>query len=162
MSRGRAPAVVGLCTLLTFACGSTSTYVPREPNRIHPAKTGMGRSLDKNGQLYSMSSLSMDPLRIVAGDPAAEEHARIFIGRTRMAEGLLVLGVALLVPTAALAADNPAPGGPRAVMVAFASASMASFLAALMLPRLSRHHLYDAINVYNDNLSMRPDAGTER
>lgn len=148
------PALVAMGTALTLACSTAGSYSPREPGRIHFIKTSSGRALEKDGKLYSMSSLSSDPVKIVEGDPAAEEHARAFVGGTRTAEILLVVGGALALSAGIVAGASPEKG--RVAYTAMGCTAMASVLGAVMMVPLSRHHLYDAVNIYNDDLSMRP------
>jgi hypothetical protein len=150
--------LVAICATMSAGCGTAGSYSPQAPGRIHIVNTESGRALQKNGILYSMSSLSNDPIRVVAGDPAAEEHARTYVGRPRTAGVLLLVGGALLVPAAILGTREPQTTGYKGATMGFAFASMGAMLGALVLTVYSRHHLYDAINVYNDNLASHPGA----
>jgi hypothetical protein len=54
-----------------------------------------------------MSGFSNGHVEAVAGNPAAEEHARTFVHRSRVALVLYSLGVACLVGAIATHADEP-------------------------------------------------------
>jgi hypothetical protein len=155
-------ALVAICATVSAGCGAAGRYSPRAPGRIHIVKTESGRALQKNGILYSMSSLSNDPIRVVAGDPAAEEHARTYVGRPRTAGVLLLVGGALIAPAVLLGTREPETAGYKGASMGFAFASMGAMLGALLLTVYSRHHLYDAINVYNDNLALHPGGADSR
>jgi hypothetical protein len=155
-------ALMAIWATASAGCGTAGSYSPRAPGRIHIVKTESGRALQKNGILYSMSSLSNDPIRVVAGDPAAEEHARTYVGRPRTAGVLLLVGVALAVPAVVLGTREPQTAGYEGASMGFSFAAMGAMLGALFLTVYSRHHLYDAINVYNDNLALHPGAADSR
>ncbi len=155
--RGACALVTGCATLLA-ACGTAGSYSPQTPARIHIVKTEGGRALQKDGTIYSMSSWSSDPIRIVAGDPVAEAHARAYVTQPRWGWALVLAGAALYVPAGLLATPEPDHTGRRVGAVVLASTAGVALIVGALLAAGSRRHLYDAINVYNDNLAMPPAA----
>ncbi len=154
MTWGSVCALATSCATLLAGCGTAGSYSPQQPGRIHIVKTESGRALQKNGTIYSMSWLSSDPVRIVAGDPVAEEHARTYVARPWWGAALVLAGAALYVPAAALATGEPGHTGRKVGSVVIASTAGVTMIVGILLAASSRHHLYDAINVYNDDVAL--------
>jgi hypothetical protein len=149
MTVGRALPTIAVLAALSLGCASV--YTPREPGRIHVVKSGAFMALEKDGKTYATSGLWRDPIDAVSGNPRAEERARTFVSRTRLATVLMVIGAAGFVATfAALAAIDRSRVEQRAIPLGIAVGASGSLLAGLGVLATSRHHLYDAVNIYND------------
>jgi hypothetical protein len=150
MSSRKISTLVAICSALGVGCASS--YTPREPGRIHFVRTAGGRVLEKDGKRYGMSGLASDPILAVSGNPAAEEHARTFVSRTQTSGIVFLLGVAVAVPGLALNTTEPGHMDRKIAARGSAGAGMAAAMGALIAIVLSRHHLYDAVNIYNDGI----------
>jgi hypothetical protein len=145
--------LLAFCAAASVGCGSASSYTPQEPGRIHFVVTEKGRLLEKDGKLYSPNPLWSDVVEAVSGDPDAERHARSYRRRTWAVFPLAFLAVALLVPAATLNTTEPGHTAQRVAAGGCLVAGWTAFVLAILSPLMARHHLYDAVNVYNDNLA---------
>jgi hypothetical protein len=159
MMAPRAPLLVAACTALSVACGGVNSYVPQELGRIHFVMKDGWRVLEKDGQTYSASGFWGDTREAVAGDPVAEAHARKYVWQTRATGLMPLLALGLLIPAGALMTDEPGHTGQRVAAAGLATAGMTAFILALFMPQIARHHLYDAVNVYNDHVASRERGG---
>jgi hypothetical protein len=149
-----------LAALAALSLGCASVYTPREPGRIHLVKSGAFMALEKDGKTYATSGLWRDPIEAVAGNPRAEEHARTFVSRTRLATVLMLIGAAGYVATfAALAAIDRSRVEQRAIPLGIAFGASGCIFAGLGVLATSRHQLYDAVNIYNDEVSAGRPSG---
>ena len=155
----RFPLLVTIWATLSVGCATS--YSPREPGRIHVVTTAGGRLLEKDGKRYGMFGLSSDPIEAVSGNPAAEEHARTFVHRRRTGGALFLLGIATSVAAAALVADEPVDSDRRTAAVGIICASMVTALVSGLVAAFAQTHLYDAINIYNDDVSRGLTAGAD-
>jgi hypothetical protein len=155
MTWRRSPTLLVFCAALGTACGGTASYVPQEHGRIHFVKSEGKVMLSRDGKLFSMSAWSNAPIEAVAGVPAAEAQARSYHRQTWTSLIVAAVGGALIVPAVALGTNEPGHSGRRAASVGFGTAAMAALVTAMILPLQARHHLYDAVNIYNDELTLR-------
>jgi hypothetical protein len=143
--------------------GCATSYTPQEPGRIYFLTSGKGDLVfGKDGKTYRTEWTSSDILEAVSGNPAAEEHARTFVSRQRTAGVMVILaGVGLIVGYTLLYAGitgDPDRIDRRTTAIAGVSTllgSFASFIGGLTVGVTSEGHLYDAINIYNDDVSRR-------
>lgn len=156
MTGPRFPAVLALCGFLVSACGGSVGYLPQEPGRIHFVRNDNKNWLERDGKLYSMSGWSHGPTEAVSGNPAAEAEARSFTRKTWSSLILSAAGLILVVPSAVVWTDEPGHSERRTASIALAASAFVAFIAAMSMPMLARHHLYDAVNIYNDDLASRP------
>jgi hypothetical protein len=149
--------LVAICAALGVGCASS--YAPREPGRIHIVGTAEGHALEKDGRLYGMSGLSSDPVEAVSGNPVAEEHARTFVSRTRTSTALILLGIAGGCAGGALNTTEPGHLGQKIAARGTLIAAGVTVIVSLLALLPARHHLYDAINIYNDDVPQSGESG---
>jgi hypothetical protein len=161
----RALAPVLILAVLSMGCGTS--YAPREPGRINfVLTTGGEEALEKDGKRYKIGGFSGDLSEAVKGNPAAEEHARAYVRRERIATGLAILGggalgigylsFALLVGPYDSTAEGggPGPEARRTLMITMTSGLVVwavSLIGAGINYYAAEGHLLDAVNVYNDD-----------
>lgn len=133
--------------------GCASTYRSREPGRISFVLDGPGFALYKDGTTYSAGGLSSDPVRAVAGNPAAEEQARTFVRRSRLFWSIYTVAVGCLVTSAIVASNDPRQVERRDISAGFFTGAAAAFVASMIPAFTAPGHLYDAVNIYNDGLA---------
>jgi hypothetical protein len=142
--------------LPSLACAGT-TYMPRADGRISFTSSGSNVYLTKNGRRLESSIESLD--QAVAGNPAAEEHAR---QRGRELRTGLALDVGGLVAGFAglfvLAPSRNADGtmtdvsaGRGVVGGALVVGGLAAIFGAASYISSAQAHQWDAINIYNDS-----------
>jgi hypothetical protein len=153
----RFPTLVAIWATLSVGCASS--YPPQEPGRIHVVLAEGRRALEKDGKLYSMSWFSNDPIVAVAGHPVAEEHARTFVNRRRNAAVMILFGVASMLAGGALITNEPGHTGQRGAAIGIICVSELSLIGGLIAFSSTKPHLYDAINIYNDDVSRRRQTG---
>jgi hypothetical protein len=156
--RGLLRPVAASLAILSVGCGTT--YSPREPGRIYFAISRQDEILMKDGKKFSLSAFSGDLAEAVSGNPAAEEHARTYVRRQRIAGVLGGLGLAALVPAYVCWAESitGVPENRRSMEAAaslFALGFLVGIASAAIVGESGMGHLYDAINIYNDDLSRR-------
>lgn len=139
--------------LLVAACGCASTtYVPRADGRIAFGNDG----LYKNGQLYA----SGDVDQLVAGDARAEEEARSYRTDQTISGACSVVSVLAFVGGLVWEISAPPKDLPSA------APTLGLFVGAVVVDVVgsafssaARRHLFDAVNLYNDDLATgRPAA----
>jgi len=143
-------AAVIVSTGLVFA-GCATSYRPQDSGRISFVLDGPGISLYKDGQKFGASGLSSDPIRAVAGNPVAEDHARVFVQRSRLWAILSAVAVASLAT--AIAVNPSGHGEHRDISTALAVTGFASLIGGTVVAATGISHIYDAVNIYNDGSS---------
>jgi hypothetical protein len=154
----RTLASVLIAALVSMGCAST--YTPQEPGRIHFLAAGKGQLvLEKDGKTYESKWYSADLVDLVSGHPAAEEHARTFVRRQRIGGALTIVGVAgllvgyVLMATAITSDPRSIDRRQTAIVgVSTLLASCASLIGGLALGASGQGHLYDAVNIHNDDV----------
>lgn len=144
----RATAILLVSSIVSMGCATS--YRPQETGRISYVLDGPGFSLYKNGEKFSASGLSSAPVRAVAGNPLAEEHARTYVRRSRIAWTLYGVAIASLVAALSLNPDGHAQGDRRQAGLIFGISGFAALLAGAHVFMTAPSHLYDAVNIYND------------
>jgi hypothetical protein len=157
ITRALTPVVV--YAVLSMGCGTS--YSSREPGRIHYVLSSTGEeTIEKDGRIYKLSPFSGDLAKAVSGNKVAEEHARKYVHRQRVAGGLaIVAGIALIVAYIGVAESitGVPENRPRAAIIGYSSAlgAMAAVVGAGIVGETGMGDLYDAINVYNDDVRRR-------
>jgi hypothetical protein len=158
--RRRLAAVASAALLAEAACASTS-YPPRADGRIATTLEDGRPMLNKDGKSVPAGGAGL--AEMVAGNPAAEEHARTYTAGIHfgIAEQLIGLG-ALLGGSIVLAPRQDAMGMSESVSSERQVAGTVLLLAGLTAFVVSSFHLMsaqahfqDAINVYNDGVPPR-------
>jgi hypothetical protein len=144
----RTTAILLVMSIVFVGCATS--YRPQESGRISYVLDGPGFSLTKNGQEFGAGGLSSAPIRAVAGNPQAEEHARTFVRRSRIAWTLTGVAIASLVTALSLNQDGHAQGDRRQAGLIFGISGFATLLAGGAVFITAPGHLYDAVNIYND------------
>ena len=143
-------AIAIIVMLGIFQIGCATTYRSQEPGRVSFVLDGPGVSLYKNGERYSAMGLSSAPIRAVEGNQLAEDHARIFVTRSRIAWILYGIGLAALGTAIGLNPNGHAQGGQRTASVILGISGVTTVLAGGTVFMTAPSHLYDAVNIYND------------
>ncbi len=137
-----------LLTCATFV-GCASTHTPSEPGRVAITMETGGPTLMKDGKRYGML-FSNGPVEAVAGVPAAEEHARTYVRRTRTGLLLEALALGSLATAIAVVPRESGHDTRRDVAQGALVGGLALVVAAAVVIMTAPGHLYDAINIYND------------
>jgi hypothetical protein len=143
-------AFVALLVLSMLGCAST--YRPQDPGRISFV-LGPGIALYKDGTRYGAGGLSSDPIRAVAGNQAAEEHARTYVRRSRLAWSIYAVAVGCLATSVIVHPRDPGHDDRRNMAIGFGIAGFTALAASLIPALMAPGHLYDAVNIYNDGLA---------
>jgi hypothetical protein len=157
------------CTLFLFilalwASACTSTYQPRPGPRVSMVLVSGQPHLQRSGRLYPISLTGPELGAAVADNPRALAHVQTY--QQMSTQGLVAgLGGAVLMvvgPSIALATSMDDRGS---ISDAGAGAALGTFAAGIALYVMGmgwimqgQPHLYDAINVYNDDLEVAPRA----
>jgi hypothetical protein len=155
MTRRRSSTLLVFCATLSTACSGVAGYVPQEHGRINFVRSEGKVALERDGKLFSMSAWSRGPIEAVSGVPAAEAQARSYVRQTWSSLIVAAVGATLVIPAVALGTNEQGHAGRRAASLSFGLSAMAVLMTAMFIPQQARHHLYDAVNIYNDELSLR-------
>jgi hypothetical protein len=153
MNNRRKLALTAILTTLCFGCASS--YTPREPGRISIVGATGRPVLVKDGKTYGFTGFSSEPVDAVAGNPEAEEHARTYVHRSRIGVVLYSLAVASLVGAIATHSNEPGHTVRNEVADGTLIGSLGLLIGSLVFISTAPGHLYDAINIYNDDVSRR-------
>src|SRR6185436_19394949 len=161
MTSRRALAAVSAAFLAQAACASTS-YTPRGDGRIamileegHPALSKNGKTIPANGDGLEEA---------VAGNPAAEEHARDYshgmhlsLAENLIGLGAFIAGTLVVVPkTDAMGNDLPVSSERRTAGTILFVGGLAALIVSGFQGAAAQAHFTDAINVYNDGVAPFP------
>ena len=153
-------AVASAAFLAQAACASTS-YTPRGDGRIatiledgHPALSKNGKTIPANGDGLEEA---------VAGNPAAEEHARDYshgmhlsLAENLIGLGAFIAGTLVVVPkTDAMGNDLPVSSERRTAGTILFVGGLAALIVSGFQGAAAQAHFTDAINVYNDGVPPR-------
>jgi hypothetical protein len=152
-----------LAILAAWCLGCGTTYSPRESGRIHFLMSGTGEDvIEKDGKTYKVRGFSRDLALAVSGNPAAEEHANIFVSRQRVAIGLELLASAAILAGwvflySAITMDPTSIDRRRTAITSLSMFAIgaASGIGGGIVDATSRGHLEDAVNIYNDDAARR-------
>jgi hypothetical protein len=143
-----AAAMVGL------SCAST--YLPRAHGRLALAQRGSELVAYRDGQEISIGYMAGDLEEAVRGSARAEEMARSAHARMRNGVWLGVAGTLGLLGTGVFAQAMSAVDGPNPYAKAEAGVLLVSTVLAFVGGGLfdsGRARIYDAVNIYNDDVS---------
>ena len=161
MTSRRPLAAVSAALLAQAACASTS-YTPRSDGRIatilvdgHPALSKNGKTIPANGDCLEEA---------VAGNPAAEEHARSYshgvhlsIAENLIGLGAFIAGTLVVVPKKdAMGMDLPVSSERQTVGTILFVGGLVSLIVSGFQMATAQAHFTDAINVYNDGVAPWP------
>jgi hypothetical protein len=153
--------VASAILLAQAACASTS-YTPRSDGRIATTLVDGHPMLVKDGKMLTTGGAALT--EFVAGNPAAEEHARSYGSWSRLSfiEQLVGLGAIITAAIVATPTEKDATGNyvpvsqqrETAGTILFFSGLAAMIVAGVHMAS-AQAHFQDAINVYNDGVPPR-------
>lgn len=160
MDLRRSLAVASAALVAQAACASTS-YTPRGDGRIAVVIDDGSQYLMKDGQRFPVTPDGV--AHAVAGNPAAEEHARIYGQNMHlsMAEqlvglGAFVVGAIVATPSQDMAGnDLPVSRGRQIGGTVLLIAGLTAIIIGGVHVASAQAHYMDAINVYNDGVPPR-------
>jgi hypothetical protein len=164
MQMRRSVAVASAALLAQAACAST-TYRPRSDGRIAMGLEDGSQVLVKDGKTYPFGADGL--LRAVAGNNAAEEHARSYASDMHIALAEELIGLGALVAGAIVAAPREDANGNSISASSerqtaggiLAIAGLVAVIVAGVQVGSAQAHFMDAVNVYNDGVPARLPAG---
>jgi len=158
--RRRHLALASAALLGQAACASTS-YAPRPDGRIATTLEDGRPMLVKDGRSYPAGGASLKEL--VAGNPAAEEHARNYTSAMRFGIAEQLIGFGALIAAAVIAAPRqddmgmnlPVSNERQIAGSVLGIGGLALFIVSGFHTASAQAHFQDAINVYNDGVPPR-------
>lgn len=152
----RARAVVLVTQLAPTSLGCASSYVPRPGPHVALVQDGGTISYVREGVKYDGGIFGGDIEEAVSGSPRAEEYARAY--KTGMTTGfvLTMLGALGAVGGAVYMGDAASQtpisnSGVTTGTIVLISGIVVELVGAGIAAR-AQTHLYDAVNVYNDEV----------
>ena len=160
MELRRTVATAGVALLLQNACASTS-YTPRGDGRISTTIEDGRSMLNKDGRTLPAGGDALT--QFVAGNPAAEEHARSYAQAMRFSIAEQLIGLGALIAAGFVVAPSTdsmgvqhAPSSQRQVAgTILVIGGLATFVVSSFQGASAQAHFQDAINVYNDSVPPR-------
>jgi len=161
MTSRRPLAAVSAALLAQAACASTS-YTPRSDGRIATILVDGHPALSKNGKTIPANGDGLE--EAVAGNPAAEEHARSYshgvhlsIAENLIGLGAFIAGTLVVVPKKdAMGMDLPVSSERQTVGTILFVGGLVSLIVSGFQMATAQAHFTDAINVYNDGVAPWP------
>ena len=158
--RRRLAAVASAALLAEAACANTS-YTPRGDGRIATTLEDGRPMLNKDGKSVPAGGAGL--AEVVAGNPAAEEHARSYatgmrfgIAEQLIGLGALIAGGIVVAPRQDTAGMNLPVSSERQVAgTVLVVAGLTAFIVSGFHLASAQAHFQDAINVYNDGVPPR-------
>jgi hypothetical protein len=148
-------AGVFLFALLPIVQGCSSNYEPARSPHITTVVEGSSPVFVKNGERIGTTSFGGGLVGAMQDNPRAAAQARI--GRNLAIGGIVfdIVGLGSETAGLVLVAENNRPGQPdhsNTVPWALAIGGVASVVVGTVLLLASPPHIYDAVNIYNDDL----------
>ena len=148
--------IAPVALVLVANLGCSTTYLPKAGPRLSVGLEGGMPTYFRDGQRFEGGMLGGDIDKAVAGNPAAEEHARTF--KTRMRGGyIMMMGALVLLGGSFYTMQQGVIGGDDRTRSTYFQATMGLLSGALVLDIIglvmvmtAQPHLWDAINIYND------------
>jgi len=161
MTSRRPLAAVSAALLAQAACASTS-YTPRSDGRIATILVDGHPALSKNGKTIPANGDGLE--EAVAGNPAAEEHARSYshgvhlsIAENLIGLGAFIAGTLVVVPKKdAMGIDQPVSSERQTVGTILFVGGLVSLIVSGFQMATAQAHFTDAINAYNDGVAPWP------
>jgi hypothetical protein len=154
------PLAVGSTLLLAQAGCASTTYTPRSDGRIWTIVDGGSDTLVKDGQHFPARAEGLK--RAVAGNPAAEEHARSYnfgmnlsLAEYLVGLGAVVTGFILQSSPTEMGMQQPISEGRVVGGVLVGIAGLGLMVVSIFQVVAARTHFQDAINIYNDGVPPR-------
>jgi hypothetical protein len=153
-------AFIGLLGLVLMQ-GCSSSYEPARSPRIETVIEGGQPTFVKDGVHFGSPVWGTGLVDAVQGQPQAEHHARV--GRNLIVGGFVLdlFGLGSEIGAVAVAAHEDKEHGdelPSGLVVGLVVGGVAAALAGSVMMIAGQPHVYDAINIYNDSVEVRPSA----
>lgn len=134
--------------------GCTSTYIPRQGPRVSMVMQGGTIGFVRDGRLYRGGAFGGQLMQAVAGNEAALTHARTYRNLTAagFATSMGGLAVVLIGDLLWVAASSGSGRTSATGLFAILGVGLSLDLVGLVMSLSAMPHMYDAINVYNDDL----------
>lgn len=158
MQQVRVRAVALVALLAPTSLGCASSYVPRPGPHVALVQDGGTISYVRDGVKYDGGIFGGDIEEAVTGSQRAEEYAREYKGGLTTGFVMTMVGVVGFVGGAGLmgaeAAQTPtSDSGVTTAAIVMVSGLVLELVGAGIAAR-AQTHLYDAVNVYNDDVDM--------
>lgn len=158
--RRRLAAVASAALLAEAACANTS-YAPRGDGRIATTLEDGRPMLNKDGKSVPAGGAGL--AEVVAGNPAAEEHARSYASGMRFGIAEQLIGLGALIAGGIVAAPRqdtagmnlPVSSERQVAGTVLVVAGLTAFIVSGFHLASAQAHFQDAINVYNDGVPPR-------
>lgn len=163
------PVLAAILAILDAGCATN--HSPRESGRIHFVLNSQGEeSLEKDGQRYPIGGFLGGQLpEAVKGHAVAEQRAREYVFHKETSSIYATLsGIALVATVFCLIGmtAEPAGGAPeeqprdnrgtlKVAMGISGVVGIAALVGAVIHGEAAQRNLYDAINIYNDDVAGR-------
>jgi hypothetical protein len=144
--------VLATSTSLVTACATS--YYPQSP-RVAVVRGEFNRGLVKNGEYYPGGLFGGRVEDAVRGVPAAEAHAETYAGLSTAGSLCIVGGEALGIAASVVSATAKPGDAKNDTQIGLIVASGVAFVTGIVLHLMSESHLYDAANIYNDEMDRR-------
>jgi len=157
----RRPLAVASAALLAQAACASTSYTPRGDGRIATTLEDGRPMLVKDGKALPAGGAALT--EFVAGNPAAEEHARSYASSMRwnvagqlFSLGALIAGTIMVAPSRDDAGvDHPASRERRIGGTVLLVGAVTAMIVSGFQMAAAQAHFQDAINVYNDGVPPR-------
>lgn len=143
--------LVASASLFT-ACATS--YYPQSP-RIAVVRGEFRRGFVKNGEYYPGGLFGGRVVEAVRGVPAAESHAETYVGLSTAGSLCIVGGEAFGIAASVVSATAQPGEAKNDTQIGLIVASGVAFVTGIVLHLMSESHLYDAANIYNDEMGRR-------
>jgi hypothetical protein len=152
----RTRALVLVALLAPSSLGCASTYVPRPGPHVALVQDGGTISYVRDGQKYEGGIFGGDIEEAVSGSPRAEAYARDYKSGMTTGFVMTLIGSVGLVGGAAFLGGDEARSSTwdstaTTALIVMLSGLVVELVGAGIAAR-AQTHLYDAVNVYNDDV----------
>jgi hypothetical protein len=157
----RRPMALASAALLAHAACASTSYTPRPDGRIVMTLEDSRPTLVKDGKSYPAGGAALNEL--VAGNPAAEEHARSYTTTMRLGIAEQLLGFGALIAGAIVAAPRqndmgmslPVSSERQTAGAILGIGGLVAIIVSSVHLASAQAHFQDAINIYNDGVPPR-------
>jgi hypothetical protein len=149
--------VIGL-VIAVLASGCASNYRPVKSPRIAYATDGLNVTYFRDGKEYTVDMFGGGLEEVVAGNPHAESEARTFRNLTIggwVCEGVAIGGIASGI---AVGASSHGDDSKTNLGLGLVIGGLVADVVGFVLFLNATPHRFDAVNIYNDGLTLAPPA----
>jgi hypothetical protein len=135
-----------------FACATS--YYPQSP-RVAVVRGEFSRGLVKDGEYYPGGLFGGRVSDAVRGVPGAEAQAQTYAGLSTAGSLCIIGGEALGIAASVVSATAKPGEAKNDTQLGLIIGSGVAFVTGIVLHLMSEGHLYDAANIYNDDMDRR-------